>query len=105
MVDNNTFQHLSDQEVQARYDEYKAKGMSEDDIFTAIYAEDCALDHPSPQPQPQSHWQKVVVGHWNNYIEYLKDWANQHSEPENEGMSPACYDEFLENDLDDEEEL
>lgn len=34
---------------------------------------------------------------WNNYIEYLKDWARQHEEVENEGMSPACYDEFLDN--------
>ena len=34
---------------------------------------------------------------WNNYIEYLKVWAEQHKEIENEGMSPVCYDEFLDN--------
>ena len=37
------------------------------------------------------------VSNWNNYIEYLKDWADQHREIENEGMSPACYGEFLYN--------
>lgn len=34
---------------------------------------------------------------WSNYIEYLKDWANQHQEPENEGMTPASWEEFLDN--------
>lgn len=34
---------------------------------------------------------------WNNYIEYLKDWARQHEGQEFEGMSPVCYDEFLDN--------
>lgn len=42
-----------------------------------------------------------MIGHWSNYIEYLKDWARQHEEEEYKGMSPACYDEFLDN----EEEL
>lgn len=44
------------------------------------------------------------VSHWNNYIEYLKDWATQHIEEENEGMSPACYEEFLDNEYEEEEE-
>lgn len=39
----------------------------------------------------------MKAGNWNNYIEYLKDWARQHEEEENEGMSPVCYDEFLDN--------
>jgi len=41
------------------------------------------------------------AGNWNNYIEYLKDWARQHEEIENDGMSPACYDEFLDNEKGD----
>lgn len=32
---------------------------------------------------------------WNNYIEYLLDWANQHRDVENMGMSPASWEEFL----------
>lgn len=39
----------------------------------------------------------MKVSNWNNYIEYLKDWARQHEEEENEGMSPVCYEEFLDN--------
>ena len=39
------------------------------------------------------------VSNWNNYIEYLKDWATQHQEEANEGMSPACYEEFLDNEM------
>ena len=45
----------------------------------------------------------MKVSHWNNYIEYLKDWARQHEEEENEGMSPVCYDEFLDNEQNEAE--
>lgn len=34
---------------------------------------------------------------WEKYINYLTQWAEQHSEPMFEGMSPACYDEFCDN--------
>lgn len=34
---------------------------------------------------------------WNNYVEYLKDWANQHADPANMRMSPACFEEFMDN--------
>ena len=44
----------------------------------------------------------MKVSNWNNYIEYLKDWARQHEEIENEGMSPACYEEFLENESEEQ---
>lgn len=43
----------------------------------------------------------MKVGTWNNYIEYLKDWANQHSDEMCEGMSPACYEEFLDNEYEE----
>lgn len=39
----------------------------------------------------------MKAGNWNNYIQYLKDWARQHEEQKFEGMSPVCYDEFLDN--------
>lgn len=38
-----------------------------------------------------------MSNNWNNYIEYLKVWAEQHKAKEYEGMSPDCYDEFLDN--------
>lgn len=39
---------------------------------------------------------------WQKYIKYLKNWAKEHSGEEFEGMSPACYDEFCDNELEDE---
>lgn len=39
---------------------------------------------------------------WNNYIEYLIKWAEAHKGIEFEGMSPVCYDEFLENEEEEE---
>lgn len=35
---------------------------------------------------------------WTRYIKYLMLWANDHDNYCYEGMSPACYDEFCEND-------
>lgn len=34
---------------------------------------------------------------WNAYLLYLKDWVNDHSASENFGMSPACFDEWQDN--------
>lgn len=42
---------------------------------------------------------------WKAYIEYLKDWADDHKDGVFEGMSPVCFDEFLEMDYVYEEEL
>ena len=44
MNTSNTFQHLSDDEVEKLYKEYKAQGMSDDDAFSEVYAKDCAMD-------------------------------------------------------------
>lgn len=44
MGTSDTFQNLSESEVEERYKKYKAQGMSEDDIFDEIYSEDCNLD-------------------------------------------------------------
>lgn len=35
---------------------------------------------------------------WTRYIKYLMLWANDHDDYCYEGMSPACYDEFCDND-------
>lgn len=32
---------------------------------------------------------------WVDYIEYLKQWAEDHKGDEFRGMSPACWDEWL----------
>lgn len=39
------------------------------------------------------------MSNWKSYINYLHNWANEHSDEEFSGMSPVCYDEFLFNDL------
>ena len=36
-----------------------------------------------------------IIETWNLYIEYLKDWIKLHEDPAFAGMSPACYDEWL----------
>lgn len=35
---------------------------------------------------------------WKRYIKYLKMWSLDHQDDCYEGMSPACYDEFCDND-------
>lgn len=32
---------------------------------------------------------------WNAYIAYLKSWADEHSGYEFYGMTPACFDEWI----------
>lgn len=34
---------------------------------------------------------------WKGYLDYLKKWADNHSEITNYGMSPSCFDEWLDN--------
>lgn len=34
---------------------------------------------------------------WSKYISYLKQWADDHQDPTFAGMSPACYDEWNDN--------
>lgn len=35
---------------------------------------------------------------WQRYLNYLADWIFSHIGEENKGMSPACYDEWKDND-------
>ena len=37
------------------------------------------------------------MSYWQRYIAYLKEWAETHSNERFAGMSPACYDEWLDN--------
>lgn len=37
---------------------------------------------------------------WENYIQYLHAWADDHSTNEYIGQSPACYDEWCDNEWD-----
>ena len=41
---------------------------------------------------------------WEQYIRYLKEWANEHSDDCYEGMSPACYEEWLDNENEEYED-
>lgn len=43
-MSSSVFQHLSDSYVAKRYNELKAEGKSEDEIFDTIYCEDCNMD-------------------------------------------------------------
>lgn len=40
---------------------------------------------------------KVNDSHWSDYIMYLLKWSSEHANKEFAGMSPACYDEWLDN--------
>lgn len=41
----------------------------------------------------------MTKSNWELYIEYLKLWASDHEDGVFEGMSPAGFDEFCENDI------
>ena len=38
---------------------------------------------------------------WLSYLTYLKKWADEHKDMEFFGQSPACYDEWLDNEAGD----
>ena len=39
--------------------------------------------------------------YWNEYIDYLRNWAETHSDETFAGMSPACFDEWRDNECED----
>ena len=41
---------------------------------------------------------------WKEYLNYLKDWADNHNSIYFVGCSPACYDEWLDNEYEEQEE-
>lgn len=46
----------------------------------------------------------VVEGSiWSRYLRYLVQWAIDHSEEAYGGMTPACYDEWLSDELPENE--
>lgn len=40
-----------------------------------------------------------MIEDWNAYIDYLIEWADDHSDPKFKGCSPACFDEFCDCEL------
>lgn len=38
-----------------------------------------------------------LASKWQQYISYLQNWANDHESLMFAGNSPACYDEWLDN--------
>lgn len=42
---------------------------------------------------------------WTHYIQYLKDWAESHSESGFYSMSPATFDEWIDNEYSEENEV
>mgnify|MGYP003550216568 CR=1 FL=1 len=42
---------------------------------------------------------EVNDSHWSDYIMYLLKWSSEHADKEFAGMSPACYDEWLDNEM------
>lgn len=34
---------------------------------------------------------------WQGYLDYLKEWSENHKKIEFYGMTPACFDEWLDN--------
>jgi len=47
---------------------------------------------------PHITQRKLSMSVWSKYIEYLKDWADEHSDIEFQGSSPSCFDEWYNND-------
>ena len=44
----------------------------------------------------------IVNSKWRAYLKYLVEWAFDHQEEEFEGMVPASYDEWCENEYAEE---
>lgn len=38
-----------------------------------------------------------LANRWQQYINYLRNWVNDHESPMFSESSPACYDEWLDN--------
>ena len=42
------------------------------------------------------------ISDWQRYIAYLHEWADSHADESYGGMSPVCYDEWLDNEEEEE---
>ena len=42
----------------------------------------------------------MPLTNWQKYLKYLVQWAKEHQDVKYEGMSPVCYDEYCDNELD-----
>jgi len=41
---------------------------------------------------------------WKKYLRYLHDWAKNHNKPRFFAMTPACFEEWLDNEYQDDDE-
>lgn len=42
---------------------------------------------------------------WAEYLKYLREWTNDHAEPAFYGMTPACFDEWLDCEYEEQDEV
>ena len=47
---------------------------------------------------PLDQYRKLL---WEEYLDYLESWALHHKDVANYGMSPACFDEWYDNDTEE----
>ena len=100
-IEKSRLEELLRAEHEASYfnalEEYGEDGCSASLIFRDMSDEKLKMELSYFKPLEKEN-------QWLRYIEYLKSWANDHYGVEYEGMSPACYDEFCENDDDYEDD-
>lgn len=48
---------------------------------------------------------KEKAWNWGAYIAYLREWADEHKDAAFYGMSPACFDEWTDNDREADGEM
>lgn len=75
MSSSDVFQNLSDSEVKARYDKYKAMGLGQDEIFDKIHQEDCIMDEENAKDiftPNNTRWEieEDDYGHTRQYLVY-----------------------------------
>ena len=72
--------------------EFRASG-SEDETGETVKGED---DEAAKDEDDETSKDELNII-WQKYLQYLRGWADSHSESEFYGMTPACFDEWLDN--------
>lgn len=76
------------------------------DVYRRIYISDGTREEVDGQityDAPSAiRYDATSLQPWKAYCQYLKDWADSHTDPGFEGCCPSCYDEFLDGDLESE---
>lgn len=64
----------------------------------SVFNEDDEIDNKKEETaQINAVSAEEAIIRWKKYIAYLKEWADDHSDPKFEGMSPAYYNEWMGN--------